>query len=75
MAFEHIKAEIALLLERMHEQPEDRHELHLQIRQKLSELKAYGMPLPADLVDLERALDAEFAADAARRDGGRNTVR
>jgi hypothetical protein len=75
MAFEHIKAEIALLLERMQEQPEDRHELHLQIRQKLSELKAYGMPLPADLVDLERALDAEFAADAARRDGGRNTVR
>jgi hypothetical protein len=66
MAFEHVKAEIALLLIQMQEQPADRHELHVQIRQKLSELKAYGMPLPADLVDLERALDAEFSADAAR---------
>jgi hypothetical protein len=65
MAFEDIKAEIALLLTRMQNQPADRHELHQQIKQNLSELKAYGMPLPADLVKLESQLDAEFAADAS----------
>ena len=28
-------------------------------------LKAYGMPLPQDLVALEKALEAEFAAEKA----------
>jgi hypothetical protein len=31
--------------------------------EKLNELKAYGMPLPQDLVALEKALEAEFAAE------------
>jgi hypothetical protein len=34
-----------------------------QIRLKLNELRAFGMPLPADLVEFERDLEAEFAAD------------
>lgn len=63
MAFENIKAELGLLLTQMQNQPADRHELYLQIMQKLSDLKAYGMPLPGDLVQLERRLAAEFAAD------------
>jgi hypothetical protein len=69
MAFEDIQAEVGLLLTRMQNEPEDRHELYLQIMQKLSELKAYGMPLPEDLVQLEKRLEAEFEADvrAARR--------
>jgi len=33
----------------MQNEPADRHELYLQIMQKLNELKAYGMPLPEDL--------------------------
>ena len=69
MAFEDIQAEVGLLLTRMQNEPEDRHELYLQIMQKLNELKAYGMPLPEDLVQLEKRLEAEFEADvrAARR--------
>jgi hypothetical protein len=63
MAFENTKAEIVLLLGALHHAPEDRHELHLQIMQKLNELKAYGMPLPADLVELEHRLEREFAAE------------
>jgi hypothetical protein len=63
MAFEDKEAELGLLFTRMQEQPEDRHELYEQIRQKLNELKAYGMPLPQDLVEFERDLEAEFAAD------------
>ncbi len=64
MAFEDKEAELGLLLGRMQDAPEDLHELCELIRQKLSELKAYGMPLPADLVQFERDLEALFAADA-----------
>ena len=45
--------------------PHDVHELYQQIRQKLAELRAYGMPLPDDLVEFERDLEEEFAAEAA----------
>jgi hypothetical protein len=63
MAFENVQAELGLMMTRMQNEPEDRHELYLQIMEKLNELKAFGMPLPQDLVDLEHALEAEFAAD------------
>lgn len=60
MALEAIKAEISLLLGEMVNQPQDRHELQEQLREKLRELRAMGMPLPAELVELERRLDDEF---------------
>ncbi len=60
MAFENVQAEIGILMTRMQNEPQDRHELYLQVMEKLNELKAYGMPLPQDLVDLERALEEEF---------------
>jgi hypothetical protein len=63
MAFENLEAEIGILMTRMQNEPEDRHELYLQLMEKLNEMKAYGMPLPQDLVDLEKALESEFAAD------------
>jgi hypothetical protein len=63
MAFEDLKAEIALLINQMENQPEDRHELYLQIREKLNEMRAFGLPLPRDLVDLEKELEAQFAAE------------
>jgi hypothetical protein len=63
MAFDDLKAELALLLNQMENQPEDRHELYLQIRGKLNEMRAFGMPLPDDLVRLERELEAEFKAE------------
>jgi len=66
MAFENTKAEIALLLAALQDAPQDRHELYLRIMQNLNELKAYGMPLPSDLVELEHRLEAEFTADRRR---------
>ena len=63
MTFEDIQAELGLLLTRMQNEPVDRHELYLVIRQKLNELKAFGMPLPEDLVLLQKRLEAEFEAD------------
>jgi hypothetical protein len=57
MALEQLKAQIALLMEQMVNQPEDAYEMHEQLREKLVELRALGMPLPQDLVDLERRLE------------------
>jgi hypothetical protein len=59
MAFEQLRAEIAMLLQQMDNEPEDIHELHARIRSKLNEIKAMGMPLPDDLVALERRLDGQ----------------
>ena len=67
MAFEDVKSELGILLTQMQNEPEDRHELYLQLMEKLNELKAFGMPLPADLVELEKALEAEFTAEIAQR--------
>lgn len=63
MAFEDVKSELGILMTQMQNEPEDRHELYLQLMEKLNELKAFGMPLPADLVALEKALEAEFASE------------
>ena len=62
MAFERLRAEISLLVSQMEYQPRDKHELYLQLREKLNELRATGMPLPDDLLELERTLEAEFKA-------------
>jgi len=61
MSFED-KAELGWLLTRMLNEPEDWGELYEQIRVKLNELKAFGMPLPQDLVEFERDLEEEFRA-------------
>ena len=63
MAFEDLKAELALLINQMETKPEDRHELYLQIREKLNEMRAFGMPVPEDLVKFEEALEAQFKAE------------
>lgn len=64
MSFEEIQAEIALLINQMEDQPEDLHELYQQVHAKLSEMKAFGMPLPQDLTDLEKRLEDYFAGAA-----------
>lgn len=64
MDVEDVKAEIGLILTDMQNQPEDRHELYLQLMERLNEMRAYGLEVPEDLLKLEAALEAEFAADA-----------
>jgi hypothetical protein len=59
VAFESIKAELDLLLAEMINQPQDVREIREQVREKLNELRAMGMPLPADLVTLEARLDRD----------------
>jgi hypothetical protein len=61
MALEQLQAQIALLLQGLEDNPEDAHELHDQLRQHLEQFKAMGLPLPADLAQLEKRLEKEFA--------------
>ncbi len=49
-------AAINLLVEQMAHEADDLHEVHLKLREHLDQLKATGMPLPDDLVELERRL-------------------
>jgi hypothetical protein len=70
MAFEQLRAEIAMLVQQMDNEPEDIHELHARIRSKLNEIKAMGMPLPDDLVALERRLDGEERRSSRREESG-----
>lgn len=67
MAFDEIIAEISRLIREMGSRPGDRHELYLELRGKLSEIRAMGMPIPDDLVRFESELEAEFTADRSKR--------
>ena len=60
MALEQLKAQIGLLLKEMVNQPEDEHEIQEQLREKLREMRAMGLPLPDDLVKLEKRLDDDL---------------
>ncbi len=60
MAFEDIKAKIIDLLAQMNNQPQDFRELEEVVRERLNALRAEGLPLPDDLVELEKKLDSAF---------------
>lgn len=68
MALESLKAEIAMMLDMLGEHPQDKHELAIQLKEKLNEYRAFGMPLPDDLVRLEAELDHEFMAEKRAAD-------
>jgi hypothetical protein len=65
MAFDDLEAELALLINQMDTPPEDPHELYLRIFEKLNEFKGLGLPLPDDLVRVERELGKYFAEQNA----------
>lgn len=55
-----LKTEIGLLLTEMQNEPKDASEAALILHEKLNELRAYGLPLPEDLLALEAVLDQEL---------------
>ena len=55
-----IEAQIALLLSKMEDQPENRHEIYFMIHEKLNELRANNLALPQDFLKLEAQLEQEF---------------
>jgi len=60
MAFDQLISEINMLLSEMENQPQDEWELHEVILEKLNELRALGLPVPQDLVQLEEKLSREL---------------
>jgi hypothetical protein len=60
MAFEEFRIQLAMLMDEIAARPEDAHQLQEQLREKLAEMRALGLPLPEDLVELEQALEDEL---------------
>ncbi len=67
MVFDDLITRINMLFVEMENQPEDAHQLRQQIHMELNQLRATGQPLPDDLVELEKRLDAEFEAVADKK--------
>lgn len=63
MAFEQIRAGIALILDEIEKRPADRHILHEQLREKISELRTLGLEVPLELQRLEEELEEDEADD------------
>lgn len=63
MAFEQIKAGIALILEEIEKRPEDRHVLQEELREKIAELRGLGLPVPEDILRLEQELEGDDSDD------------
>ncbi|MGG7645678.1 hypothetical protein ACQ5SP_12795 [Rhodovulum sp. YNF3179] len=59
MSFENLKASVRLLMQEMVNRPDDAHILQEQLREKLAEMRDLGLPLPEDLVQLEKYLEDE----------------
>ncbi len=57
MDFDDMMNAINLAIDEMEAAPEDAHEVHMRLRELLDQIKATGMPLPDDLVELERRLE------------------
>jgi len=60
MALEQFRVQIAMIMDEIAKNPEDEHALQETLREKLSEMKAMGLPLPHDLVDLETFLEDDL---------------
>ncbi|WP_414898266.1 hypothetical protein [Rhodovulum sp. YEN HP10] len=63
MAFEQLKAGIALILEEIEKRPEDRHVLQEELRGQIAELRALGLPVPEDILRLEQELEDDDSDD------------
>ncbi len=69
MAFEELRVQIAMLMDEIAGRPGDAHELQENLREKLEEMRALGLPLPQDLVDLEAALEDDLEPPRPARRG------
>ncbi|MDH5410283.1 MAG: hypothetical protein OEZ03_10925 [Alphaproteobacteria bacterium] len=66
MANEHSEliAAASLLIDQMEGEQGDRHEIWLRLQTTLQQIRATGMPVPDDLLRMERLLEEEFSGDA-----------
>ena len=67
MAFEEFRLQLAMLMDEIARNPSDAHELQENLREKLTEMRALGLPLPEDLVGLEEYLEEDLERRPPRR--------
>ena len=67
MAFENLKAQLAMILDEIAANPHNAHELQENVREKLAEMQAMGLPLPQDLVGLEAYLEKDLERPFSRK--------
>ena len=60
MERDEINAELSLLLNEMEGDYGDRYEIYLRLVGLLDSMRAFGLPVPADLVEMEQNLAAEL---------------
>ncbi|PZQ50361.1 MAG: hypothetical protein DI556_07320 [Rhodovulum sulfidophilum] len=60
MAFEDFRMGLAMLLDEIAKNPDNKHELQESLREKLTEMRDLGLPLPEDLVELEDYLESDL---------------
>ena len=63
MAFEDMKAAIGAILDEIAKRPQDRHVLQEQLREKIAEMEAMGLPVPEDFRRFEEELQKDSADD------------
>lgn len=59
-----LAAAASLLIDEMEGELGDRHEIWLRLQTILQQIRATGMPVPDDLLRMERLLEEEFSRDA-----------
>ena len=64
MAHEDLKAAIATLLDDIAARPEDRNVLQDQLRRKIAEMRAHGLPVRAELLQYEDDPADDIGEDA-----------
>ncbi len=64
MDIQELENAMALLIEDMNGDLGDSHEIYLRLQQTLAGMRAMGMPLPEDLVQMEQKLGEEFESGA-----------
>ena len=72
MDTQELEAALSNLLTDMEGEQGDKHEIYMRLMQILSGMRAFGMPLPDDLVRLERELEEEFATGEERSEEPRS---
>jgi hypothetical protein len=65
MANEHSELEtaISMLIDEMEGDLGDRHEIWLRLQTLLQQIRATGMPVPEDLLRMEKELEEEFSSE------------
>ncbi len=62
-----LTAAASLLIDEMEGDLGDRHEIWLRLQTILQQIRATGMPVPDDLLRMERGLDEEFNREAGSK--------